>query len=98
MSDIFGRKALLLWTYTVFGLGCLFCGLARNMTELILARAVAGVGGGGLTTIAAILLSDVTTLRERGTWQGYVNIVFGSGGALGSCMGGMLVDGIGWRW
>ena len=59
---------------------------------------MAGVGGGGLTTVATILLSDVTIVRERGAWQDYVNIVFECGGALGSCMGGMLVDGIGWTW
>lgn len=50
MSDIFGRKSCLIFAYTVFGLGSLFCGLARNMTELIAARALAGLGGGGMTT------------------------------------------------
>ena len=50
MSDIFGRKPCLVVAYAVFGLGSLFCGLARNMTELIAARAFAGLGGGGMTT------------------------------------------------
>ena len=50
MSDIFGRKPCLVFAYAVFGLGSLFCGLARNMTELIAARAFAGLGGGGMTT------------------------------------------------
>jgi MFS family permease len=50
LSDIFGRKACLLSAYTIFGLGCLFCGLARTMDELIYARAFAGIGGGGMTT------------------------------------------------
>ncbi|TRM62477.1 major facilitator superfamily domain-containing protein [Schizophyllum amplum] len=52
LSDIFGRKACLLSAYSVFALGCLCCGLARNMTELIAARAFAGAGGGGMTTCA----------------------------------------------
>lgn len=50
MSDIFGRKACLLFAYSIFALGCLFCGLARTMSELIAARAFAGIGGGGMST------------------------------------------------
>ena len=49
-SDIFGRKICLLFAYTVFGIGCLLCGMARNITELIAARAFSGIGGGGITT------------------------------------------------
>lgn len=50
LSDIFGRRGCLVFSYAVFALGCLFCGLARNMTELIAARALAGIGGGGMST------------------------------------------------
>ncbi len=50
LSDIFGRKACLIFAYTIFAFGCLLCGLARNMPELIVARAIAGLGGGGMTT------------------------------------------------
>jgi MFS family permease len=50
LSDIFGRKACLLLAYAIFTLGCLACGLARTMDELIAARALAGIGGGGMTT------------------------------------------------
>lgn len=50
LSDIFGRKTCLLFAYSVFALGCLFCGLARSMNELIAARVLAGVGGGGMST------------------------------------------------
>ena len=60
----------------MFRLGCLFCGLARDMSQLITARAFAGRGGGGMTTVVSILLSDVVPLRERGQWQGYVKIVY----------------------
>ncbi|KAF2196292.1 MFS general substrate transporter [Delitschia confertaspora ATCC 74209] len=98
LSDIFGRKSCLLFGYIVFGLGCLFCGLARNMTELILARAFAGIGGGGMNTVVSILMSDVVPLRERGTWQGYVNIIFACGSAAGAPLGGLLADSVGWRW
>ncbi|KAI9816059.1 MAG: hypothetical protein M1827_002051 [Pycnora praestabilis] len=98
MSDIFGRKPCLLFAYTVFGFGCLFCGLARTMNELIAARAFAGIGGGGMTVVVSILLSDTVPLVERGKWQGYVNIVYATGAGLGAPLGGVLADYISWRW
>jgi MFS family permease len=98
LSDIFGRKACLLFGYTIFGVGCLFCGLARDMGQLIGARALAGVGGGGMTTVVSILLSDVVSLRERGKWQGYINIIYAAGASTGAPLGGFLADSIGWRW
>lgn len=87
-----------MFAYFVFGLGCLFCGLARNLEELVAARAFAGIGGGGMTTVVSILLSDIIPLRERGTWQGYINIVWASGASMGAPLGGILSDSIGWRW
>ncbi|OCH90873.1 MFS general substrate transporter [Obba rivulosa] len=98
LSDIFGRKPCLIFAYTVFALGCLFCGLARNMPELIAARAFAGIGGGGMTTISSIVMSDIVPLRQRGTWQGFGNIAFAAGQATGAPLGGLLADSIGWRW
>ncbi|KAJ2983936.1 hypothetical protein NUW54_g10580 [Trametes sanguinea] len=98
LSDIFGRKSCLIFAYTIFALGCLFCGLARNMTELIAARALAGIGGGGMTTLASIVMSDVAPLRKRGTLQGFGNIAFAAGQATGAPLGGFLADSIGWRW
>jgi hypothetical protein len=90
LSDIFGRKACLLFAYSVFGLGCLFCGVAQDINQLIASRAFAGVGGGGMTTIVSIMLSDIVTLRERGKWQGYINIVYATGAATGAPLGGKL--------
>ncbi|KAA1473601.1 MFS general substrate transporter [Dentipellis sp. KUC8613] len=98
LSDIFGRKPCLLFAYSIFALGCLFCGLARNMNELIAARALAGIGGGGMSTIVSIIMSDIIPLRSRGTWQGIINIVWASGSACGAPLGGLLADSIGWRW
>lgn len=98
LSDIFGRKACLLFAYAVFGTGCLFCGLARNINELIAARVFQGIGGGGMTTVVSILMSDIVPLRDRGLWQGIINIVYAAGSAIGAPLGGILADYIGWRW
>ncbi|KAF2089167.1 MFS general substrate transporter [Saccharata proteae CBS 121410] len=98
LSDIFGRKACLLFAYCIFGIGCLFCGLAQDINQLIAARAFAGIGGGGMTTVVSILMSDVVTLRERGKWQGYINIIYATGAGTGAPLGGILADKIGWRW
>ncbi|KAF9456714.1 member of the major facilitator superfamily [Collybia nuda] len=98
LSDIFGRKGCLLFAYSIFAIGSLMCGLSRNMTELIASRAFAGIGGGGMTTIVSIILSDVVPLRSRGTWQGVLNIVFATGSAAGAPLGGLFADTIGWRW
>lgn len=98
LSDIFGRKECLLFSYVVFGLGCLGCGLAQDITQLIISRAVAGIGGGGMNAVVSILLTDIVPLRERGVWQGYMNIIFGAGTATGAPLGGLLADSLGWRW
>ncbi|KAJ7473365.1 member of the major facilitator superfamily [Mycena latifolia] len=98
MSDIFGRKPCLLFAYTVFALGCLSCGLAKTLPQLILARGLAGIGGGGMSTVVSIIMSDIVPLRSRGTWQGVMNIIYASGSATGAPLGGFLADSIGWRW
>lgn len=98
LSDIFGRKSCLLVAYCIFALGGLLCGLSRNMTELIVSRAIAGIGAGGMATVVSIIMSDVVPLRYRGTWQGVLNIIFASGSAVGAPLGGFFVDTIGWRW
>lgn len=98
LSDIFGRKPCLLFAYSVFALGCLGCGLARSMGELCAARAFAGIGGGGMNSVVSILLSDLVPLRERGVWQGYINILWAAGTSTGAPLGGLLADSIGWRW
>jgi len=51
-----------------------------------------------MTTVVSILLSDVVSLRERGTWQGYTNVIYAAGSAAGAPLGGVLADSIGWRW
>lgn len=68
------------------------------MPELVAARVFQGIGGGGMTVVVSILLSDIIPLRERGNWQGYINIIYASGAGLGAPLGGFFVDSVGWRW
>ncbi|KAI0542286.1 MFS multidrug transporter [Xylaria digitata] len=98
LSDIFGRKSCLLFSYAVFGFGCLGCGLARDIVELCIARAISGIGGGGMNALVAILVTDLVSLRDRGVWQGYINMVFCIGSSAGAPVGGLFADNIGWRW
>ncbi|KAF9255598.1 MFS general substrate transporter [Marasmius fiardii PR-910] len=98
LSDIFGRKTCLLFAYCIFGIGSLFCGISQTMDQLILSRAFAGMGGGGMPTVTTIIMSDVVPLRSRGAWQGVLNIIFSSGSMIGAPLGGYLADTIGWRW
>lgn len=98
LSDIFGRKACLLYAYTIFGFGCLFCGLAQDINQLIAARIFQGIGGGGMTTVVSIIFSDIIPLKDRGLWQGLINIIYASGSASGAPLGGLLADSVGWRW
>ncbi|KAH7079173.1 major facilitator superfamily domain-containing protein [Paraphoma chrysanthemicola] len=98
LTDIFGRKECLLFAYLIFGIGSTWCGLARSMNELIAARAFAGIGGGGMSVCTSVLLSDIVSLRDRGTWQGYINVIYAFGAGAGAPLGGLLADSIGWRW
>ncbi|KKA31180.1 hypothetical protein TD95_004472 [Thielaviopsis punctulata] len=98
LSDIFGRKECLLFAYTVFGTGTLLCGISQNMLQLCIARAIAGIGGGGMNAVVSILMTDVLPLRDRGVWQGYMNIIFAMGTSTGAPLGGLLADSVGWRW
>ncbi|KAI0182947.1 major facilitator superfamily domain-containing protein [Xylaria flabelliformis] len=98
LSDIFGCRSCLLFAYVVFGFGCLGCGVARNIVELCIARAIVGAGGGGMNTLANIIITDLVPLRERGIWQGYLSIMFTAGMSAGAPLGGLFVDSIGWRW
>ncbi|ODQ65141.1 MFS general substrate transporter [Nadsonia fulvescens var. elongata DSM 6958] len=98
LSDIFGRRPLLVFCNFVFALGCLICGTSNSVEILILGRVVSGIGAGGLTSIATITMSDIVPLRKRGLFQGIGNVCYGIGASIGGYMGGVLSDSYGWRW
>ncbi|KAG0650246.1 putative transporter [Hyphodiscus hymeniophilus] len=97
-SDILGRRTCFLIATMTFLLGCLGCGLAPNIILLDLMRALAGLGGGGLITMATIINSDIIPLENRGMYQAVQNGFYGFGAICGASIGGILADTIGWRW
>jgi hypothetical protein len=70
LSDIFGRKGLLLLCLAILALGDLGCGFAQTAEQLFVLRAIAGAGGGGVNSLVIIIVSDITTLENRGKYQG----------------------------
>ncbi|KAJ7643072.1 MFS general substrate transporter [Mycena polygramma] len=96
LANLFGRRPSILFAGTVFGLGTVLCGFATDMFQLILFRALAGVGG-GMTVVGSIIISDSVPLRSRALYQGIANITFAFGGAVGAPIGGWLGAAIGWR-
>jgi len=74
LSDIIGRKGALLTALTFFGSGTILCGLAPSMETLIAARAIAGIGGGGIMTVSSITVTDFIPLKQRGLYQGMANM------------------------
>lgn len=97
LSDITGRKFAVLTAHFFFALGCLLTCLAQNVKQFALARAICGIGGGGINACSSIIVSDICTAKDRGYYQGYANIVFGSSQMLGGPLGGLLLETIGWR-
>lgn len=97
LSDIFGRKPLLLVCCFFFGAGCVICSV-KSLKWLIIGRFITGCGGSGFTALGTITMSDLIPLRERGYYQGLANICFGLGTASGGLLGGIVADWLGWEW
>ncbi|EED12290.1 MFS drug transporter, putative [Talaromyces stipitatus ATCC 10500] len=98
MSDIFGRKPCFYVCTIAFLLGCLGCGVAQDMFLLNIMRAITGVGGGGLITMATIINSDLIPFKNRGMYQAAQNVLHGFGAICGASLGGAIAETIGWRW
>jgi len=98
LSDLIGRKSLLLIGIGIFLVGSVVGGIAQDMSTLIVARAIQGFGGGGLMILAQATIADVIPISKRGKYMGFIGAVFGLSSVLGPLLGGFFTDGIGWRW
>jgi EmrB/QacA subfamily drug resistance transporter len=98
LSDVFGRKPAFFVSISIFLTGSVLCGLSRTMTELILFRAVQGLGAGGLITLSQTVVADLVSPRERGRYQGLFAGVFALCSVAGPFLGGMITDALSWHW
>ncbi len=98
LSDLYGRRALFSAAIAIFLAGSIVCGLAWSMVALIAGRAVQGLGGGGLISLALTIIADIIPPRERGRYQAYFTAVWSFATVGGPMIGGILVDTLSWRW
>jgi MFS family permease len=96
LSDIHGRRMVMLTAIGIFIAGSIVCALAPNMTVLVLGRGLQGLGGGGLMALAQTIIADIVSPRERGRYQGYIGAVFAASSVGGPVLGGFLTEHLDW--
>lgn len=98
LSDLYGRKRVYIFSMLLFLVGSILCGQARNMEQLILFRAVQGLGAGGVLPLAFTIIGELFTLEQRARMQGLFSGVWGVSSVIGPLVGGFLVDRVSWHW
>ena len=96
LSDIHGRRAMMLTAIGIFVVGSTICALAPNMLTLVLGRGVQGLGGGGIMPLAQVIVGDVSPPRERGRYQAIIGIVWVGAGIGGPVLGGFVAEHLAW--
>ncbi|MDO5835985.1 MAG: MFS transporter, partial [Methanobacterium sp.] len=98
LSDIYGRKHVLIGGILTFVITSVMCGLATNMIQLIIFRGLQGIGGGILLSLPFIVVGEIFSPRDRAKYMGILGSVFGLADVLGPILGGVITDNLGWRW
>ena len=97
-SDIWGRKPILLGASVIFFIGSLLAAVSVSIQMLIAARAIQGIGGGGLIILVNICISDLFSMRKRGAYFGMIGMVWAFASAIGPILGGVFTERVSWRW
>jgi EmrB/QacA subfamily drug resistance transporter len=98
LGDIYGRRPLFLIAITIFLVGSVLCGVAQGMTQLVVFRAVQGIGAGGMLPLALTTIGVIVPPRDRGRYQGFIGATFGAASIIGPALGGFISDNASWRW
>jgi MFS family permease len=97
-SDIWGRKPILMCASVIFFIGSLLAAVSVSIEMLIAARAIQGIGGGGLIILVNICISDLFSMRKRGQYFGMIGVVWAFASAIGPILGGVFTEKVSWRW
>ncbi|KAG0291872.1 hypothetical protein BGZ96_004774 [Linnemannia gamsii] len=98
MSNVFGRKPTVFFAITIFCTGSVLSGVSASMNMFLGARALTGIGAGGIFSLSNIIIADLVSIRDRGKYQGFISAVFAISALVGPVMGGAFVDKVSWRW
>ncbi len=98
LSDIFSRRKCFLLAIFIFVTSSMFAGLSQNIYELIIARAVQGIGGGAIMVMAMSMIGEIFSIKERAKYQGYLSATFGLASVAGPMFGAYITDVFSWRW
>jgi len=98
LADLFGRRLIFTVAISLFLLGSVLCGTATSINQLILYRAIQGLGAGGVMPISITLVGDICTMEERGRMQGLFSAVWATSSLVGPAAGGLITDFLSWRW
>ncbi|WP_077210774.1 MDR family MFS transporter [Bacillus dakarensis] len=98
LADLYGRKIMFILGVLIFLAGSTLSGLSQSMEQLVIFRAIQGIGAGALTTIPFTIIGDIFTYEQRGKIQGLISSVWGVSGIIGPLAGGFIVDQISWHW